>query len=399
MTNDIGEHLRKLTSSNGRHWLSGSREGADASQHDLPFGSVGGISAQNAARSAQHQSVVVSIPDVAALNAKAAGVAGRTAEVQAAAMEQTKAVNALRRQTKIVDSLPPLHQAPPAPKMATVARTVQRMVPAPAHVPGATYPELEVNEVRSVPQPVVPQPTVSQPPKVKAPPAITYPESEPVETKPAPKSDDAVKAARALQTKSSSDSISKIADEIMHKYPVAASSIVMIAGSQASLHADETCARVAAELASRKLGRVLLIDSDFEGRRLTKASGMSKQAGLSEIMNIALPWDKAILKSGSSQLDFMAAGSCAHKRWTPKETLRESIAEMRGDYQFICVSVGDAHSTAGALWSEMSDGAFLVVSATHSSDDVAASAVELLRDNGARMVGCIVADVPATKAA
>ena len=386
MTNDIGEHLRKLSSQNGRYWLTDTRDEADASQDGLPFGSTGGAPAQDVR--SQHQSVVVSIPDVAALNAKAAGVAGRTAAVQAAAIQQTKAAR-LKRQTRIVESLPPLHQAPPAPKIATTARTMQNQAAAPVPVPAATYSELNVKEL----------PTNSEPIQYIPPPAISYPVTEPVQPSAKPKKDDAVKAARSSQSKSSTDSISKIADEIVLKYPVAASSIVMVAGSQASLHADETCARVAAELASRKLGRVLLIDSDFEGRRLTKASGMSKQAGLSEIMNIALSWDRAILKSGSSQLDFMAAGSCPHKRWTPKEALREAIAEMRGEYQFICVSVGDAHSTAGALWSEMSDGAFLVVSATHSSDEVAASAVDRLRDNGARMVGCVVADVPASEVA
>ena len=180
---------------------------------------------------------------------------------------------------------------------------------------------------------------------------------------------------------------------MIERFPVASASVLMIAGSQASLHADETCARIAAELVSRKLGRVLLIDSDFVGRRLTKACGMAAQGGLSEILNIAYPWRDAVLKSGSSKLDFMAAGNCPHKRWTPKSALREAVAEIRAEYQFVCVSVGDAHNSASGMWAEIADGALLVVSATQSSQPIAESAVNELREVGARMIGCIVADV------
>lgn len=400
MTQDIGEHLQKLTSRKGRYWLRDSREGSvETGNEDLPFRSVNQSQSYASDRTTTHESVVVSIPNVAALNAKAAGIVDTTASDVAAMQQRSAPGYKVAENTRIVAPLPNLHQAPPPPKAETIARAAQQLaamapivakttqmdanasaIQAATQQPSIAYSEIEVQEL-----PVLPLPTVEVAP------------APPVSTEPLPKSDDAVDAARSSQSKSSSDSIGKIADEIVAKHPVASSSVIMIAGSQASLHADETCARVAAELAGRKLGRVLLVDSDFVGRRLTKASGMNSQGGLSEIINIALPWEKAILKSGSSKLDFMAAGSCPHKRWTPKETLRQAIAEIRCEYQFVCVSVGDAHSSAGALWSQMSDGAFLVVSATHSSDSIAESAVEHLRENGARLAGCIVADVPADK--
>ena len=378
MTQDIGDHLRKLTSRHGRYWLRDSREGSESLHHDLPFGSVGGEPSRGN-RTQQHQSVVVSLPDVAALNALAAGKK---------TPDQTAVTRPSYVQQPVVVPAPPVHKIPPAPKVATAAKVAKAQpnltVPAAALAAGK-FSELEVKELPA---------NAAQLKKV-IPPTPTYPVAAPAK----PKKDDAVTAARSSQSQASTDSIAKIADEVLSKYPVASSSLIMFAGSQASLHADETCARVAAELAGRQLGRVLLIDSDFIDRRLTKASGMASQGGLSEIMNLAFPWEKTILKSGSSKLDFMAAGSCPHKRWTPKETLREAVAEMRGQYQFICVSVGDAHSSAGALWSEIADGSFLVVSAAYSSDDIAASAVDRLRENGARMAGCIVADVPASEAA
>jgi len=394
MTQEIGEHLKKLSSRKGRYWLRDSREeSAGTGSDDLPFRSVNKAQSPPSERVMAHESVVVSIPNVAALNAKAAGIVDATSSEVAAMQQRAASAYKVSENTRIVAPLPKVDQPPAAPKVETIAKAAQNQAALAPVIPQTSqlqatvptipkskvaYSEIDVRELQPTPMPE-PQAT----PKVSN-------EGE-------PKPDDAVEAARSSQSQSSSDSIGKIADEIVTKHPVASSSVIMIAGSQASLHADETCARVAAELAGRNLGRVLLIDSDFNGRRLTKASGMSSQGGLSEIMNIAFPWEKAILKSGSSKLDFMAAGSCPHKQWTPKETLREAIAEIRCEYQFVCVSVGDAHSSAGALWSEMSDGAFLVVSATHSSDSIAESAVEQLRENGARLAGCIVADVPADK--
>jgi len=448
MTQDIGEHLNKLTSRNGRYWLRDSRaESASRSEStsigesqsqpsvaadQLPFQSLKRPLIHPADQQGRHESVVVSIPDVAALNAKAAGVP-TTAATQASAVATTSHDTAHRRTgstTRTTKPAPKIHRNIPEPQTsklakqlqpdttladaATISRRMPNHVPHVADVESTPTPAPTLNQQlkstatisealeRAVPtttqtQPTQTEPTQNQPPTqdTLAGKAETADETE--ITNEAQRADDAVHAARASQTESSTDSIAKIADEIVSKHPLASSSVIMIAGSQASMHSDETCARVAAELASRNLGRILLIDSDFTTRRLTKASGMGTQGGLSEVMNIAYPWQKAILKSGSSKLDFMAAGSCPHKRWTPKETLREAIAEIRSEYQFVCISVGDAHSSASSLWSEMSDGALLVVSATQSSDAVAESAVQQMRDDGARLIGCIVADVDVEK--
>ena len=207
--------------------------------------------------------------------------------------------------------------------------------------------------------------------------------------------DDAVAASRSNQTPALSESVVKIADEIVAKYPPPAAAIIMFVGSEAKMHTDETCARVAAELASRDLGKVLLVDSDFESRRLTSASGMNSHAGLSEVMNIAFPWERAVLSSGSSKLDFVPAGNCPHDRWNPKEQLRNALAAMKAGYGYVCVSVGEAHGHAASTWADLSDGTFLLVSLRGSNEDIAVSAVAQMKSSGARVLGCVVADVEA----
>jgi len=194
--------------------------------------------------------------------------------------------------------------------------------------------------------------------------------------------DGAVSASRENQTETDRDAIAKIADQILERFPAGMHSTILFVGSEDSVNVDETCARVAAELASRNSERVLLID------------GMNAHGGLSEIMNIALPWQDAILKSNSSRLDFMPAGSRPQDRWNPEQLLRQAHAEMQQHYRTICVSGGMAHNFATKTWSGFCDGSYLVVSVQQSNDVVAKSSVARLQSLNARLIGCIVTDVP-----
>jgi Mrp family chromosome partitioning ATPase len=391
MTQDIAEHLRKISSRNGRYWLRDSRHGevgAVENRDDLPFGSVKRSEPDN--RTLNHQSVVVSIPDVTVARQAAVGnQQGTRVSAPVTSVQQVPPTPHSFTRAKLNATMPKLAPVTTSQSVPSVGKPQQAVATSPnsGHVSAAQFANLAATEVKTPATPVAPS---------VAPAPLASPPSPPSPPKqlaaPSPQEDDAVKAARSTQSNGIESSIVKIADEILANYPVASSSVIMFSGSQSALHCDETCARVSAELASRNLGRVLLIDSDFDSRRLTKASGMSSQGGLSEIMNIAYPWQDAILKSGSSKLDFMAAGNCPHKRWTPKRLLREALAEVRNEYQFVCVSAGEAHGSAAALWSELSDGVLLVVSASQSSEAIAQSAVGQLKASGARMLGCVVAD-------
>lgn len=381
MTKEIAEHMRKLSSRSGRYWLRDSRNSEGVAEQTsagaLPFESVSNAAKQThmSKRSIAHESVVVSIPNVAA--AAQAPVANKPAANSTQPSSGPPAPHSFTR-TRLKTEMPEL--APVTTSQMTTAATAVAATVAPKLVAATAVPEAL-------------QPNVASAALVEASPPGPIPvKTEPKVPASKPAEDDAVKAARSTQSTAMESAVTKIADEIVDNFPLASASVIMMTGSQSSLQTDETCARVAAELANRNLGRVLLIDSDFEGRRLTKAGGMSSQGGLSEVMNIALPWQRAVLKSGSSKLDFMAAGTCPHKRWTPKRLLKEAIAEIRGEYQFVCVSAGDAHGSAAALWSELSDGVLLVVSASQSSDAIAQSAVGVLKAKGARILGCVVAD-------
>ena len=66
---------------------------------------------------------------------------------------------------------------------------------------------------------------------------------------------------------------------------------------------------------------------------------------------------------------------------------------MKQDYQFICVSAGDAHDNVAKTWSGVCDGSYLLVSLKNSNEKIAESAVAELQTSGARLLGCVVTDL------
>jgi len=80
-------------------------------------------------------------------------------------------------------------------------------------------------------------------------------------------------------------------------------------------------------------------------------------------------------------------------RWNAKQLLINSVAEMKQDYQFVCVSAGSAHSPHAKLWYDVCEGSYLVVSLKTSNETFAKSSVRELQAGDARLLGCVVTDV------
>jgi len=199
------------SSRNGRYWLRASREvnqrAASASSaatgfevnredaaHSLPF--------QTKARSGLpfHESVLVAIPNVAAMSETVretvAEPSGLTAE----------------------DIAQALAEAQPTTEAVEVAAPEQ---------------------ITAEPESFVAQSPVASP-------TITNPATPTNEA-----FDDAVEASRSLQNDDERSAIGHIADQIVEQFPLASPATILFVGSEDSMHIDETCARVAAELAAR----------------------------------------------------------------------------------------------------------------------------------------------------
>ena len=183
-----------------------------------------------------------------------------------------------------------------------------------------------------------------------------------------------------------------LVEKIIDRFPLASPTVLLFVGGETNPNVEETCAQVASALASSNIGQILLVDGDMGDSRLSKAAGMAQQSGLSEVINRGDDWRNLIATQDSSSFSFLPSGNCPMDRWNSDELLRQTAAEMRQDFQFICVAAGDVHTKQAKLWCEVCDGSYLVVSLKNSNETLAQSAVGELTSNGARVLGCVVAD-------
>ena len=200
------------------------------------------------------------------------------------------------------------------------------------------------------------------------------------------------KTAALQSSKLAGGEIGILAEKILDRFPLASPTILLFVGGEPDPNVESTCKQVADALARCHVGNVLLVDGNLQHRQLSIFEGMAKQSGLSEAINRDQDWRPLVAPQGSGAFSFLPAGVCPPDRWNANELLRRISAEMKQDFQFICVAAGDAHSKQAKLWCDVCDGSYLVVSLRNSNETFCKSAIEELTNQGARVLGCVVAD-------
>jgi len=188
--------------------------------------------------------------------------------------------------------------------------------------------------------------------------------------------------------------IDSLCDKILERFPLGVPSVLQFVGTEPNRHIDEACARIAARLAERNIGRILLLDSDLQHQSLSHASGLSKSNGISDVTNRGVDWKSLVYSGDAKELDFIPGGT--HERFRhpeEKSRLRSAVNEMKRDYQFLLVSAGDAHGLSAKIWNDICEGTYLLVSMKHSNETYAQSAVAAIQSSGGRVLGCVLTDV------
>ena len=184
-----------------------------------------------------------------------------------------------------------------------------------------------------------------------------------------------------------------IAESIIGKFPLGGASIIAFAGTERNEQLEMVVAGTALTLNHLKQCKVLIIDSEIGEGFLTGLMNCESKTGLTDLAKGGCTWQGSIESTCRPDIHFLPVGNNeAIYPETMISILKKTIPNVIGKYDYVIVNVGDAHDTIAEMWSNYTNGTFLVVSMLETNQNIAKSAVAQLNSFGARLVGCVVSD-------
>lgn len=186
-----------------------------------------------------------------------------------------------------------------------------------------------------------------------------------------------------------------ILESIHERFSSAGSALLMFSGCEPGGQLSELCARVALELAGQDLGPVLLVDAD-DRRIMSQQDGSQELVGVSDALSTGEDWFPLLRTHAATGLDFLPRGQ---HRLRGQEWMTSGVKlahQLRARYRFVCICTGEASSASARLWSELSDGCFVMVRLQHSGRLESRLAITELKSHGARILGCVATGSPVT---
>ena len=187
----------------------------------------------------------------------------------------------------------------------------------------------------------------------------------------------------------------RLIDNLLEKTVPGLPSAMLIAGCETNNRLGKVAMNVAALLAERNLGKILLVDGDVVDKALTDFLINIDAPGLTEVLNRQQSVMSAIMPTEIETLFFLPAGIASLSR---QKTLNSRLAsfneELKREFRFVLIDGGVAQELMPKTWSAFCDSTYLVVSLDNTLNTAATSAVADLQSAGARLLGCIVTNQP-----
>jgi hypothetical protein len=155
--------------------------------------------------------------------------------------------------------------------------------------------------------------------------------------------------------------------------------------------AAETCfsmIELAQAFALQSDGKVLLVDGDMRGGRLSKLV-CPGGAGLIEAMLGTAHWPEIIHPTTTPRVDFVGIG---HGSVPTFERPEFGWSALRPIYRAVLIGVGTAGEPETHWLSARCDGVYFVISRLHTRRRAAGAALNALQACGANVLGCVLAD-------
>ena len=198
-------------------------------------------------------------------------------------------------------------------------------------------------------------------------------------------------AAGARSTYSKLAKVDGLIDSILTQFPLSHPVTLVFVGCKTDAETDAVTADVAQRLTERRVGKVLLVDSNPNSQTLSKELNLAKSEGIGDVICGDKPW-KSLLQTGQvTGLDFLPYGSVSTAK-TLRSSTQNFLTDAKTEYQFICASVGRNDSPLAKSFCTAADGIYLLVDLVQLTHLEAKTAADQFLLNNLPLVGCIALD-------
>lgn len=169
----------------------------------------------------------------------------------------------------------------------------------------------------------------------------------------------------------------------------------MVSSADPELSTNRSTARVAACVARLTGCRVLLVDANWETNIGPVKQSAGAAIGLAEVIAENRSWKDLVIETQESQLFVLPCGITeVPMRRVASETLLALNADWQRDFTYVFVNGGCVKQLVTRRFAVCCDGTYVLVGLNQTTKRDAQSAMKLLAENHARVLGAIVFDAP-----
>jgi Mrp family chromosome partitioning ATPase len=184
----------------------------------------------------------------------------------------------------------------------------------------------------------------------------------------------------------------QLIDNLLERTVPGIPSMMMFTACESTARTGKVATAVAAGLADRNLGKILLIDGNLDEKDLTDSLTNLHTVGLSDVLNRQSSVAESILPTSLDNLFVLPAGIALLARQKTLNTRLASLSdELKDEFRFILIDGGNSRHTTTRTWGGFCESTYLVVTLGSTISEQATAAVAELQSSGARLLGCVVA--------
>ena len=188
----------------------------------------------------------------------------------------------------------------------------------------------------------------------------------------------------------------EVAHQLVARLPDYRSANISLVGIGSVAHTTDTLFHLAAVLSQKSHSNVLVVETDFATKPLSKKLDLMGREGLSEVFQENTPWKNVVVRSGIEQLFVLPAGRGGFSSHpTEDHAVPTFLRELKRNYSFVLFFDGASQTDAvSQALCRGCDATFIVVQLGRHRVAEVTRASEHLQRSGRRILGCILTDAP-----